>query len=152
MLKCASCVHVLLAGMVCNPCILVLSKNLGGTLQRRGGQGTPSMKGSAVGDTGTAWARILIALLQQDYQALKVSWLFLACGCAEWIHFHATFKLEAEIVSVDEDFSTLQHASQGAQVSAWVNLQFEPFKCGGVQPVRRGKFRGSPLTFPLLLR
>ena len=73
--KCASCVHVLLAGMVCDPSIRVPSKNLGITLQRRRARGRPSTKGSEVGDAGEARARARIAL-QAEYRAPKVCSLF----------------------------------------------------------------------------
>ena len=69
--KFASCVHILLAGMVCDPSILVPSKNLGITLQCRRARGRPSTKGSEVGDAGEARARARIAL-QTEYRAPKV--------------------------------------------------------------------------------
>ena len=56
------------AGMVCDPSILVPSKNLGTTLQRRRARGRLSTKGSEVGDAGEARARARI-VLQAEYRA-----------------------------------------------------------------------------------
>ena len=64
--KCASCVHILLACMVCDPSIKVPNKNLGITIQRRRGRGRPSRKGCEVGDAGEARARACI-VLQKEY-------------------------------------------------------------------------------------
>lgn len=69
--KNASCVHSVLAGMVCDPTIKIPSKYLGITLQQRRRRGRPSKRGSEVGDMGEARARIRIQL-QREYVAPKV--------------------------------------------------------------------------------
>ena len=63
--------HILLAGMVCDPSIKVQSKNLGITIQRQRGRGRPSRKGSEVGDAGEARASAHTSL-QKEYIAVKV--------------------------------------------------------------------------------
>ena len=70
--KSASCVHCLLAGMVCDSKIKVPISCLGITIQSRRRRGRPSGKGSELGDAGEARARARLAL-QSEYRVPKVS-------------------------------------------------------------------------------
>lgn len=75
--KAASCVHCLLASMVCDSKIKVPASSLGVTIQSRRKRGRPSAKGSDLGDAGEARARARLAL-QSEYRVPKVSLCMLA--------------------------------------------------------------------------
>ena len=70
--KSGSCVHSLLASMVCHPEIRVPSKSLGVTVQGRRRRGRPSSRGSDIGDVAEERARVRIELSKQ-YKLPRVS-------------------------------------------------------------------------------
>ena len=70
--KSGSCVHSLLASMVCHPEIRVPSKSLGVTVQGRRRRGRPSSRGSDIGDVPEERARVRMQLSKQ-YKLPRVS-------------------------------------------------------------------------------
>ena len=69
--KTASCVHCILASMVCNPAIRVPATCLAATIQGRRRRGRPSARGSDVGDVAEARARERVEL-GKEYRLPKV--------------------------------------------------------------------------------
>ena len=70
--KSGSCVHSLLASIVCHPEIRVPSKSLGVTVQGRRRRGRPSSRGSDIGDVPEERARVRMQLSKQ-YKLPRVS-------------------------------------------------------------------------------
>ena len=69
--KTASCVHCILASMVCNPAIRVPATCLAATIQGRRRRGRPSARGCDVGDVAEARARERVEL-GKEYRLPKV--------------------------------------------------------------------------------
>ena len=78
----ASCVHCILASMVCNTAIRAQATSLEVTIQGWRRRGLPSGKGSEIGDVGEAKARESIEL-EKEYTLPKVSDLMLLTHVSE---------------------------------------------------------------------
>lgn len=70
--KCGSCVHSILAGMVCHPEIRVPPNSLGATVQGRRRRGRPSSRGCDIGDVAEERARVRLEL-SKEYRLPRVS-------------------------------------------------------------------------------
>ena len=106
--KTASCVHCILASMVCNPFISVPARCLGATIQGRRRRGRPCARGSDVSDVAEARSRERLEL-GMEYRMPKVSMsMLLTC----FVYFlSACIQQEpfaAEIIESDDDFAWLR--------------------------------------------
>ena len=126
--KTASCVHCILASMVCNPAIRVPATCLGATIQGRRRRGRPCARGSDVSDVAEARSRERLEL-GMEYRMPKVSMsMLLTC----FVYFlSACIQQEpfaAEIIESDDDFAWLRSVME-TRAADW----FERYWCGPIQ-------------------